>query len=153
MRSEASRDSHGSPDGVPADTAQVQPEDDKSTTVSRGLPEIAEIHFAGMGRTLFRRMGHPLVAESNRADEEVAEKVRRHQPLLLNWFKARGNVPGGAVERLNGKAKLSMRNAYGYKSLKVAQVALSHTRKSPDSRIYRQILVKSPLHFLSTSSN
>lgn len=59
--------------------------------------------------------------------KKVAETVRRHQPLLLNWFKAHGELPGGAVEGLNGKAKLSMRKAYGYKSFEVAQIALFHT--------------------------
>jgi transposase len=57
----------------------------------------------------------------------VTETVRRHQPLLLNWFKANGELPGGAVEGLNGKARLSMRKAYGYKSFDVAQIALFHT--------------------------
>jgi transposase len=59
--------------------------------------------------------------------KKVAETVRRHQPLLLNWFKAHGELPGGAVEGLNGKAKLSVRKAYGYKSFDVAQIALFHT--------------------------
>ncbi len=59
--------------------------------------------------------------------KKVAETVRRHQPLLLNWFKAHGELPGGAVEGLNGKAKLSMRKAYGYMSFDVAQIALFHT--------------------------
>ncbi|MFN5974663.1 MAG: transposase [Planctomyces sp.] len=60
--------------------------------------------------------------------KKVAETVRRHQPLLLNWFKAHGELPGEAVEGLNGKAKLSMRTSYGYKSFDVAQIALFHTR-------------------------
>jgi hypothetical protein len=29
--------------------------------------------------------------------KKVAETVRRHQPLLLSWFKAHGELPGGAV--------------------------------------------------------
>ena len=47
--------------------------------------------------------------------------------LILNWFKARGRLSSGTVEGLNLKAKLTMRKAYGFKSLGCLQTALYHT--------------------------
>jgi hypothetical protein len=35
--------------------------------------------------------------------------LRNHNPLVLNWFKAKGQLSSGAVEGLNLKAKLHMR--------------------------------------------
>jgi transposase len=57
----------------------------------------------------------------------VAEMLRRHKPLLLNWFRARGEFSAGCVKGTNGKAKLTMKKAYGFKSYNVAEVALLHT--------------------------
>ena len=57
----------------------------------------------------------------------VAEMLRRHKPLLLNWFRARGEFSAGCVEGMNGKAKLTMKKSYGFKSYNVAEVALPHT--------------------------
>ena len=59
--------------------------------------------------------------------KKVARMLRDHKPMILNWFKAKGRLSSGAVEGLNLKAKLTIRKAYGFKSLKCLQVALYHT--------------------------
>lgn len=59
--------------------------------------------------------------------KKVAKMLRRHKPMILNWFAAGGTLSSGAVEGLNLKAKLAMRKAYGFKSLDSLQVALYHT--------------------------
>jgi len=59
--------------------------------------------------------------------KKVAKMLRKHKPMILNWFKAKGRLSSGAVEGLNLKAKLTIRKAYGFKSLKCLQVALYHT--------------------------
>ena len=43
--------------------------------------------------------------------KKVAKMLRKHKPLILNWFKAKGRLSSGAVEGLNLKAKLTMRKA------------------------------------------
>lgn len=58
--------------------------------------------------------------------KQVAAMLRRHQPLILNWFKARRMISAGAVEGLNNKAKLTARKAYGFRSPTVEKVALYH---------------------------
>ena len=59
--------------------------------------------------------------------KKVARMLRSHKPLILNWFRAKGRLSSGAVEGLNLKAKLTMRKAYGFKTLKCLQIVLYHT--------------------------
>ena len=58
--------------------------------------------------------------------KKVARMLRKHKPLIMNWFKAKGRLSSGVVEGLNLKAKLTMRKAYGFKTLKCLQIALYH---------------------------
>ncbi|MDB4609675.1 ISL3 family transposase [Verrucomicrobia bacterium] len=58
--------------------------------------------------------------------KKVARMLRNHKPLILNWFKAKGQLSSGAVEGMNLKAKLTMRKAYGFRTLKGLQIALYH---------------------------
>lgn len=59
--------------------------------------------------------------------KKVARMLRSHKPLILNWFKAKGRLSSGTVEGLNLKAKLTMRKAFGFKTLECLQIALYHT--------------------------
>jgi len=59
--------------------------------------------------------------------KKVARMLRRHRPLILNWFRARGAISAGAVEGLNNKAKLTTRKAYGFRSYRCLEIALYHT--------------------------
>jgi transposase len=58
--------------------------------------------------------------------KEVARMLRSHEELLLNWFKAKGTISAGSVERLNYNAKLTMRKAYGFRTLRGVKIALYH---------------------------
>lgn len=58
--------------------------------------------------------------------KEMAGTLRRHRRLLLNWFRARGEVSNGSVEGMNNKAKLALKKAYGFKSYKAIEIALYH---------------------------
>jgi len=59
--------------------------------------------------------------------KKVAKMLRRHKPLLMNWFKAKGQFSSGIVEGFNNKAKLTMRKAYGFRTYYAAEIALFHT--------------------------
>ena len=59
--------------------------------------------------------------------KKVARMLRRHRPLILNWFRARGQISAGSVEGLNNKAKLTTRKAYGFRSYRCLEIALYHT--------------------------
>ena len=59
--------------------------------------------------------------------KKVARSLRKHRELILNWFKANGQLSAGTVEGFNNKAKLTLRKAYGFRSPETAQIALYHT--------------------------
>lgn len=58
--------------------------------------------------------------------KKVARMLRRHQPLILNWFRAQGMLSSGAVEGMNNKLKVITRSSYGFRTFKAAQIALYH---------------------------
>lgn len=53
--------------------------------------------------------------------------LRRHRPLLLNWFLAKGQMSSGVVEGFNNKVKLTTRKSYGFKTFHAVEIALYHT--------------------------
>jgi transposase len=59
--------------------------------------------------------------------KKVAKSIRHHKPLILNWFKAKKAFSSGVVEGLNNKAKVTTRNAYGFRTYRGAEVALYHS--------------------------
>jgi transposase len=58
--------------------------------------------------------------------KKVAMTIRNHRPLIMNWFRAKGQLSSGAVEGLNNKVKLVTRKSYGFRTADVAKLALLH---------------------------
>ncbi len=58
--------------------------------------------------------------------KKVAKMLRRHRPLLLNWFRAKKQFSSAIVEGFNTKAKLTTRKAYGFRTYHGAEIALYH---------------------------
>ena len=59
--------------------------------------------------------------------KKVARSIRSHRNLILNWFAAKKEFSSGIVEGLNYKIKLTLRKAYGFRTLEAAEIALYHT--------------------------
>jgi transposase len=59
--------------------------------------------------------------------KKVARMLRTHEELLLNWFKAKGEISSGAVEGLNNKIRVVTRRAYGFRTFDAMEIALYHT--------------------------
>ncbi len=59
--------------------------------------------------------------------KKVARMLRSHQPLLMNWFKAKGEISAGAVEGLNNKIRVVTRRSYGFRTYDAMEIALYHT--------------------------
>ncbi len=59
--------------------------------------------------------------------KKFVKTLRRHEALMMNWFKAKKAYSSGTVEGLNRKVNLVTRKAYGYKSYEVLKIALFHT--------------------------
>lgn len=58
--------------------------------------------------------------------KKVARSIREHQQLILNWFAAKKEFSAGIVEGLNYRVKLTIRKAYGFRTLEAAEIALYH---------------------------
>jgi transposase len=58
--------------------------------------------------------------------KKVARSLRKHRPLLLNWFRAKGTISAGIIEGFNNKAKLTMRKSYGFREFETIEMALYH---------------------------
>jgi transposase len=58
--------------------------------------------------------------------KKVARSLRGHRALLLNWFRAKKEISAATVEGFNKKLKVTTRNAYGFRSYRVVEVALYH---------------------------
>ena len=59
--------------------------------------------------------------------KDFVKTLRNHQPLLMNWFKAKKAFSSGVVEGLNRKINLVTRKSYGFRSYDVLRIALFHT--------------------------
>jgi transposase len=58
--------------------------------------------------------------------KKIARMLRTHRPLLLNWFRAKGQLSSGIVEGFNTKAKLTTRKAFGFRTYHAIEIALYH---------------------------
>ena len=58
--------------------------------------------------------------------KRIARSLRNHRPLILNRFRARGDVSSGSMEGLNNKPKLTFRRSYGFRTFPAAQTAVYH---------------------------
>jgi Transposase len=53
-------------------------------------------------------------------------RFRAHEALLLNWFRAKGEISAGAVEGLNNKIRVVTRRSYGFRTYNAMEMALYH---------------------------
>lgn len=60
------------------------------------------------------------------AMKKVARMLRAHEPLILNWFRAKGEISSGAVEGLNNKIRVVTRRSYGFRTYAAMEIALYH---------------------------
>jgi transposase len=59
--------------------------------------------------------------------KKVARMLQRHDELILNWFRAKGELSSAVVEGLNNKIRVVTRRAYGFRTYKAMEIALYHT--------------------------
>ena len=58
--------------------------------------------------------------------KDIAKMLRRHQGLILNWFRAKKQFNNGIVEGLNLKWNLTVRKAFGFRTFNALQIASFH---------------------------
>jgi transposase len=59
--------------------------------------------------------------------KKVARMLRAHQPLLLNYFRAKRQYTNAMVEGMNHKARVSLARSYGHRSFEILKLVLYHT--------------------------
>jgi transposase len=59
--------------------------------------------------------------------KKFVKTIRNHQPLIMNWFKAKKAYSSGIVEGMNRNVNLVTRKAFGFRSYEVLKIALFHT--------------------------
>ena len=58
--------------------------------------------------------------------QKVARMLRSHEQLILNWFRAKGEISNGVVEGLNNKIRVVTRRSYGFRTYHAMETALYH---------------------------
>ena len=58
--------------------------------------------------------------------KKFAKSMRKHKPLILNYFEGLKEFSSGVVEGLNNKARVGMRRAYGIRGKKTLELVLYH---------------------------
>ena len=58
--------------------------------------------------------------------KKIAQMLRRHEVLILNWFRAKKRFNNGIVEGLNLKWNLTVRKAFGFRTFNALQIASFH---------------------------
>lgn len=72
--------------------------------------------------------------------KKVAKTLRNHHELILNWFRAKGEINNGISEGLNLNVKLAFRKARGFRTYETAEVALYHQLgKLPKPKFHRDL--------------
>lgn len=58
--------------------------------------------------------------------KKVARMLRNHEELLINWFRAKGQISNGVALGMNGKGRVITKRAYGFRTEEALEVALYH---------------------------
>jgi hypothetical protein len=83
-------------------------------------------HQAWNGASIIVIKSPSIIVLTLKPMKKIARTLRTHRELLLNWFRAHGELSSGAVEGLNNKVKLVTRKSYGFRTFEVAKLALLH---------------------------
>jgi Transposase len=75
--------------------------------------------------------------------QKLVRTLRKHQDLLLIWFRAEETISSGTVEGFNHKAKLTIRKSYGFRTEEGRKIPpVSRTRRTSRTGIHPRILLR-----------
>ncbi len=101
--------------------------DGQGMGTERSLSALLEIQIDPLG---FRIPGLLVQARYAPAASNRSKRLRVcYAPLnlLMNWFRAKGEISSGAVEGLNNKIRVVTRRSFGFRTYKAMEMALFHT--------------------------
>ena len=77
----------------------------------------------------------------------IADKhwsMQDHEPLILNWFRVKGEISSGAVESLNNQIRVATGRSYGFITFEAMEIALYHNLgRFPEPESAPQVLLGS----------
>ena len=89
----------------------------------KDLPLLLALQVSDLGRRLSLLLVLSAMRSLLEPMKKVARTLRTHEPLILNWFRAKGEVSMGAVEG-NNKIRVVTRRAYGLRTFRAMEIAL-----------------------------
>ena len=73
--------------------------------------------------------------------KKVARMLRRHEDLLLNYFRAKRQFTNAVTEGMNHKARVSLARSFGHRSFEVLKLVLYHNLEPSRTSSITQILL------------
>ncbi|MCB9716950.1 MAG: transposase [Myxococcales bacterium] len=107
--------------------AQVQPDNGARLPAQGGLQLLWDYTSATWAGRFLDRWCSTVMRSRIEPMKKLARSFRVHRELLLNWFRARGEISAAVAEGLNNKLKVITRRAYGLRTLKATEIALYHS--------------------------
>jgi transposase len=66
--------------------------------------------------------------------------ARTDHHVILNWLPAGGTISSGVIEGFNGKAKLTTRKTFGFRTTQGMEFALFHAMgRLPEPKVARRL--------------
>jgi hypothetical protein len=79
--------------------------------------------------------------------KKIAQSLRRHRKLILNYFRAQKLLSSGVVEGLNNKSKVTMRKSYGFRTFRCLELALDRLLgKLPEPESTHEFFGRTKIH-------
>jgi len=91
------------------------------------LQHLWNYESAGWARKFIAQWTRDAMRSQIEPMKKIARSLRKHEELILNWFRARKAFNSGIVEGLNGRLKLTLKRSGGWRTYEAAEVALYHT--------------------------
>ena len=104
----------------------IQLENNPGVPAQRRLSELLGIHFGNLGGQVYRSMVHPGDAVKAGTYEEGCQDHPCPQATHLELVRGKNMISLGAVEGQNNKAKVVIRQSYGFKTADVLKISLYH---------------------------
>jgi hypothetical protein len=103
----------------------MQLENNPGISAQRGFSEFLGIYIAWAGKFMDQWCTQVMRSKLGPM-KKVAQTIRAHKQLILNWFEAKDVISLGAVEGQNNKAKVVIRKFYGFKTADMLKITLYH---------------------------
>ena len=108
---EAPREFDGEPGRQVAELLKFNLKAVRSYLLREDFQRFWEYCGAGWGKRFLAQWCTRTMRSKIEPMKKVARTLGAHEPLISNWFRAKGALSSGAVEGLNNKVKLTMRES------------------------------------------